>query len=154
MKKLLFIIITTLLFVSCDKLPSDSQLDGMWQLIEIETSDTKTDVKDDLVYWSFRLNLVQYTSGDQHVFFSHIQRDGNNIVLFDFCNPSKNETIADNNEWMLPTEEDLEKLARWGIFPIEDNTHKGKLETTFTIEQTGSRLVLKGNEETLVFRKY
>jgi hypothetical protein len=49
---------------SCDKLPMNGDLDGMWQLMSVEMDGEVSDVKSRKRYWSFQLHLVQFSRGD------------------------------------------------------------------------------------------
>ncbi len=159
MKNLLYILFAFALFTACDKLPDDSDLDGMWQLTSIEHAGTNTDVKSQRIYWSFRLRLIQFTNvGDaehKKEFFAHSEHNGNTLNIYDLCNPSENATAADNNEWMDTNERDLTVLAQWGIYPETDTSHKGKLKVCYSIEKaTSSSLTLSNSNTKLKFRKY
>lgn len=68
MKRYLFPIIIAIaaLLAACEKYPANGDLDGQWQLMEISTKDTPTDIdyshiaskKEDGIYWNFQLNLL------------------------------------------------------------------------------------------------
>lgn len=160
MQKIIYIFLALLLFISCDKLPDDKELDGMWQLVSIQHSGEANDVKSEQIYWSFRLRLVQFTNvaenvSDKKEFFAHSEHAGNVLTIYDLCNPSENATEADNNEWLEANDHDLAKLAKWGIFPEPDTEHKGKLKATYTItESSSSKLVLSDKSTILIFRKF
>lgn len=160
MKKLIYILLASILFAGCDKLPDDSTLDGMWQLMNIHTTSTDTNVKDQQLYWSFRLSLIQFTNAtltpeERKEFFAHSLRQGDDLLIYDLCNPSENATTADNNEWLQANDHDLAKLARWGIYPQPDTNHKGQLKAIFRITKaTSSTLILTSDSTTLTFRKF
>lgn len=61
MRNILLILLTALvgLFASCDKMPSDSDLNGRWQLTAINATAPATPT-----YWSFQLDLLSITTSE------------------------------------------------------------------------------------------
>ena len=56
-----FIIIATMivLVTSCQKADHNGDLGGFWQLLEIERNDTALSAKEDKIFWSIQLDLIQ-----------------------------------------------------------------------------------------------
>lgn len=64
MKRYIYIIVILaglLIAGSCDKLPMNSRLDGMWQLKTIIKNSQEKDQQDAGICWSFQLKLCQIT---------------------------------------------------------------------------------------------
>lgn len=151
-KYILFLLIMTTT-IACDKVPNNGNLDGMWQLMSIEENGTVTSTKDRQVYWSIRTNLVQLSLYDGFRLFSHFERTGNDITLYDFCHESINEQASDNDAWI--EKEEIEILTQWGIFPEEDTVRPGRLTQTFHFELLNSdNMILSSGKYKLIFRKF
>ena len=63
--------------VSCDKLPENGKLDGMWQIMSVNYAhgseyDSLVDIKSQKVYLSFQLKLAQIHTG---AFRNEVQTD-------------------------------------------------------------------------------
>lgn len=142
---------------ACDKMPDNGQLDGMWQLMSIETADGQIqDVKEQQHYWSFRLRLVQFTASraiDGDKFYAHFSREEGNIVMTDFCQEARYETDSDDNAWI--SSEDAEILHPWGVYGEADENNSQKIKATYRVEAlSDTRLVLKSNQARLTLRKF
>lgn len=152
------ITLTLLLVLSCDKLPDNGNLDGMWQLMAVENraSGECTDWSGNQRYWSFRLRLVQYSTHQgisKEVLYAHFEQEGSILWLTDFCTAAKYEKEADDNEWLTP--DDASRLAPWGFTPLPDPAAHTKTVATFQIEQlSASTLVLSNENVILTFRKF
>ena len=110
-------------------MPDNGQLDGMWQLMSIETADGHIlDVKDQQHYWSFRLRLVQFTASrgiDTDKYYAHFYREEGNIVLKDFCQEARYEKDTDDNVWV--SSEEAELLHPWGVYGQTDEDDSQKI---------------------------
>lgn len=145
------------LCTACDKMPDNGQLDGMWQLMSIETADGHIlDVKEQQHYWSFRLRLVQFTASraiDTDKFYAHFSREGGDIVLKDFCQEARYEKDTDDNVWV--SSEEAELLHPWGVYGQADENDSQKIKATYRVEAlSDTRLVLKSDETRLTLRKF
>jgi hypothetical protein len=145
------------LCTACDKMPDNGQLDGMWQLMSIETADGQIlNVKEQQHYWSFRLRLVQFTTSrtfDGTKYYAHFSREGGNIVLTDFCLETRYEKDTDDNEWISSEKADL--LHPWGVYGQADETLSQKIKATYQVEAlSDTRLVLKSDQVRLTLRKF
>lgn len=139
---------------SCDKMPENGKLDDMWQVMEITIDGTTTNVKDTKMYWGIRYNLVQFFgNGDKK--FAHFKREGNQLVITDLCHDSANATEADNNEWITESEADV--MHKWGVWPVADTDHPGRLMQTYNIDVlTSSEMILSSTDgkTRIAFRKF
>ncbi len=153
MKQIAILIVSILAFVSCDKLPDDKELDGMWQLTSIEKDGDIMNKKPDHAYWCFRLNLLQMSTTDNNPFFAHVRHKEDSLLLTDICYNSKNETLQDNNNW-IPIEE-ADTLLLYGVYPTSDPNKPGRTKASYHIDElSSSRMVLKDHICKLTFRKY
>lgn len=155
---LLFVVLSALCgTTSCDKLPDNGDLDGMWQLMSVSSSDGETqNVKESQLYWSIRLRLVQYSSQrsmDSHIYYSHFKKEGSILYLTDFCKDAKYEHVDDDNEWIQPDE--AEVLHQWGIYPEGDPSSEKKVMVIYHIDYlSSSKLILSNADGKLTFRKF
>lgn len=138
MKKsaILFILATILSLSSCDKLPMNGKLDGMWQLIQIDTKEgSNHDVKEQRLYYSVQLKLITLRgmSGSKYI-LGRFEHSDNTLSLFDF------RTGGDEKPCVLS---DLEP---YGLYSLEPKFEVVKL--------TGKEMILKSEESTLYFRKF
>ena len=148
----LLLLVASGFLISCDKLPDNGNLDGMWQLMTVEDGDEKS-VKDTKVYWSIRTNLVQLSSIDGTRMYAHFEKMGKAFEMYDLCYNSKNANPTDNNEW-IPFE-DREILFRFGILAEKDAQRSGRLHQLFRVETlTENTMVLCADTYKLRFRKF
>ena len=126
------------LLTSCDlEISSNGNLDGFWHLVKVDTLQTGgvKDTSKDLIFWAFQLNLMK--TGEYMARFDH--SDGQ-LSLKEFC-------LYDNilgNEML--TEEDLSKIAPYGI---------NALEETFQVEHlSSSNMTLNNGTLRLSFTKF
>lgn len=69
MKRLIYILFASALFVACQKADCNGALDGYWKLLKIEdfAKDTVIDTKEIKRFWSIQLNLLATsTEADWH----------------------------------------------------------------------------------------
>lgn len=144
--------ILSLTLVSCDKLPSDSTLDGHWQLMTMSRGDTTISMKDSQAYWSFRLNLLELSRINKIKYFAHIVHRNDSLLIYDFCEDSENAVATDNNEWVKPEESAL--LFPWGIYAQSDNLRPGRVSVGYKIVSSGNSLVLTNDDTRLTLRKF
>lgn len=136
-----------LLLPSCDKVPMNGDLDGMWQLTSIATPDTTRDTRSQAVYISFQLHLVQWNNvarGSQ--FFSHFTHTADSLLFYDFAHPSKYAVDNNENEWVTPAEMHEGLFDAWGIHTIDARFSIRRLDP--------HNLTLESADTTLTFRKF
>lgn len=139
----------TLSLTSCDKVPINGCLDGTWQLMSIELSDTTIDVKPSQKYISFQLHMIEIRQAsldheDYTRYYGHFSHIGNEMRFYDLCHRSANITDTDDDKPF--TEDDISTLNNWGIFHTDNTFHVDTLNSR--------RMVLSNSEVTLRFRKF
>jgi len=134
-----------LLLTSCDKVPMNGDLDGMWQLMTVQTGQNVRNVRDDRAYMSIQLHLTQWYQGG-NTLYSHFVHEGDSIRFYDFAHDSLHRSKADDNEWV--TEEDMLNGAMdaWGIHNLDARYRVRQLD--------GEALILEKADTTLFFRKF
>lgn len=138
-----------LCLTSCDKVPANGCLDGTWQLVSIERSDTIIDAKPSQKYISFQLGLIQLRQAsleyeDYTRYYGHFSKNGDEMRFYDLCLPSDNTTSSDDDRPF--TEANISMLNGWGIYHTDNTFHIDTLNSR--------RMVLSNSETTLRFRKY
>lgn len=133
------------LLFACDKMPANGDLDGMWQIIEIEHDGVKTNVKQNQVYMSIQLKLFMLgDKNESRLYFGYFEHKGDSMFFRQFSYLSKNESAEDNN---LPIEEENKGLLkRWGYNSLDERFKVEKL--------TKDVLVLKNNLSTIRYIKF
>ena len=131
---------------SCDKLPMNGDLDGMWQLMFVEKDGEVSDVKSRKRYWSFQLHLTQFSRSGNNTYryFAHFKHEGDSLFVYDLCFPSENFTDTDDN--VMFTESDVHILNQWGIYSLYNRYKVEKLDSDV--------MILKNDEMKLRFRKF
>jgi len=139
---LTFIILLTF---SCDKLPANGDLDGMWQVMTIKHDGVTTDVKQEQSYLSIQLKLVMlgYLE-DSRRFYGYFDHKGDSLIFRQISHPSKNETSTDDNVPL--TEDELYRLHRWGIYRLTDRFK--------ILSLSNETMVLQSDSATVSFRKF
>lgn len=135
-------------FASCDKVPMNGDLDGMWQLTAISTPDTIRDTHAKAVYVSFQLHLAQWNDigGGNRQFFSHFTHTSDSIFFYDFAHPSKHAADDNEDEWVTPQEMHGGLFDAWGIHTID---------ARYCIQHLDPHnLTLESADTTLTFRKF
>ncbi len=92
----IFIAMSALLSAaSCDKMPENGKLDGMWQIMSVNYAhnsayDSLVSLRPQKVYMSFQLKLVQIRTGGlsgitkMSYILSRFKRSGSSLLLYDF----------------------------------------------------------------------
>ena len=149
MNKFVYLVLTFILasIFSCSKMPTNGELDGQWQLLEINTRATESDPafsqtlskKNDRIYWSFQLDLlmVQETKETPLIFarFNHAEQ------FLDITKIYKNS----RNEDSLITDPNTTMLIPIGI---QGNAEKFKVE-----KLSSKHMILTTKFKQLVFKK-
>lgn len=137
MKRLLHILLICFLLTACDKLPANGDLDGMWQLIEVEHNGVIRNVKEEQIYMSIQLKL--FMLGDRinsMRYYGYFDHKGDSICFWQFSYPSMNESDEDNN---IPVEEDeKEDLEKWGFYSLNEVFRIEKLTKDLLIMESDS----------------
>lgn len=130
---------------TCDKLPENGDLDGLWQLMEINSGGTITDTKSDRMYCSFQLHLFMLGSqqAGPRAYFGYFEHKGSTIRFHQFT--FRSDYTEDSNEDRLMTDDDLNAILPWGFTSTD---------CTFTVKElTGKKLVISQGETTITYRK-
>lgn len=140
--------ILTVLLMSCDKMPMNGDLDGMWQLVseQLDGESGQTDRKPDRIYISFQLHTAQFDGhGKVGAYYSTFCHKGDTLRFQNICAKSMNETKEDDNRPL--TEEEIKASMRdWGFV---------SLNPAFKVEMLNSKhMVLRSDFSTLRFRKF
>ena len=135
-------------FCSCDKVPINGDLDGMWQIMTIQTPDGTRNVKSNQAYLSFQLHLSQWDMdhGSKR-YYAHFSHSNDSIIFYDFKHDSLHRSKADDNEEITNDEMTKEKvLDAWGVHNLDARYHVQRLN--------GDELILERADTILFFRKF
>jgi len=138
MKKL-FIISLVFLLAACDKVPINGNLDGMWQLMAIQDNATGrvSNMKNNRLYYSFQLHLVELNDNEAFAHFSH---RNDSIVMYDWCYGN-----SDGNSVNVKMTDAI-ALNKFGLYELRDS---------FKVEVlTSEKMQLSSRKATLSFRKF
>ena len=140
------IALASAMVVSCDKVPMNGDLDGMWQLMKIDTPSGCRETKSDRAYMSIQLHLSQWNHSSD-IYYAHFRREGDSIFFYDFCHHSLHRSTADDNEPITYEEMTTTKIMdAWGIH---------NLDARYRVQELNSdALVLQKEDTTLTFRKF
>lgn len=145
MKKIVHTLLLTLLLISCDKVPMNGDLDGMWQLMTVQTGQNVRNVRENRAYMSIQLHLTQWSQGGTTL-FSHFVHEGDSIRFYDFAHDSLHRTKEDDDEWITEDEMRDGIMDVWGIHNLDARYRVRQLD--------GEALVLEKADTTLFFRKF
>lgn len=139
MRRLLYILIMCSIFAACDKLPANGDLDGMWQVMEIEHNGKVKNMQMERVYMSIQLKLFELTDVQEVAasrFYGYFEHKGDSLKLWQFSRYSHNETAADDN---IPfTEKELPILNKWGFYSLKESFKVEKLTKDLLIIKSDS----------------
>lgn len=140
---------------SCDKLPQNGDLDGMWHLQQTRNLNLAMqedeDVSEGLIYWCVQLDLLQIKSKKRVMYRD--EATGRNTYNA-FCRfEHKGTALYINKVYLsfdvtdsLLTNPDTRIMEPYGIVGCAD---------TFHIEHLGSKqMILVSDDKRLVFRKF
>ncbi len=136
--------------VSCDKLPENGKLDGMWQIMSINYAhdseyDSLVDIKSQKVYLSFQLKLAQIRTGtfsnevQTDVILSRFKYKGSSLSLYNFYRKGFAED-------QLLTDSATTSLRCFGIDGISADFHIDKLN--------GSEMQLSSDYARIICHKF
>lgn len=138
-------IILMSLITSCDKVPANGDLDGLWQLMEIKQGEQAVDKKGDRLYCSFQLSLFMlgHDGGKARQYFGRFERNGGTLRFYDFT--YRAAYTDESNLDQIMTDEDLPYISPWGFFAID---------CPFEIVTLNSQaLVIKHGDTVISYRK-
>ena len=135
MKKLVIISLFILSICSCGKMPVNGKLDGMWQLMKIETRGSEYDMKESRLYYNVQLELLGLQSAGYVGILGRFIQTNDSLFVYDFRSSKDNAIPADYGQ-----------LATFGIYNQQER---------FGIETlTHDKMVLRSATATLYFRKF
>ncbi|MBP5772187.1 MAG: lipocalin-like domain-containing protein [Bacteroidaceae bacterium] len=104
---------------SCDKMPINGDLDGMWQLERVETSETILDTRTHRVYLSIQLHLAQWDDPTEGLtLYSHFRHEGDSLFFIDLSHASPHTATA-SDDTLVTSQEMADGLMKaWGIYDI------------------------------------
>lgn len=143
MKTKYFLLSLLVILFSCDKLPINGLLDGMWQLKKIEYTNGET-IFPEFTYYSIQLDLIK---------LSQVHNSGTpdrsiNTFLGRFQYTHDSLYIYDIRTWVYREEEIPATVEQLQPFGISNNAH-------FAIEKLdGKNMLLRSDEALLTFRKF
>lgn len=156
-----FLLICLMMFAasSCDKLPEDGDLDGMWQLMSVQqyADGTTKDVKSERIYWCERNGLLQFSlkDGREPTLYAHIRWEGSQMHIYDLGTCLSHNVTKENIVW-VPVE-NADSLKYWGLWCSKetDASHKGNLRIDYFVEKLNSSdMILRNDSTRLVLRKF
>lgn len=145
MKKIIYIIILSGLFIACDTISSDNgELDGMWYLTKVDTLSNghSADYRSQKIFWSFQGTLAQFNCSDAsgQFYMSYFSCTGSKLKLQDvfYYDRINGDRVIDTNT--------LYEVQRFGI---------NKLNEDYAIKSMdNSYMILQNDELCLHFEKY
>ena len=92
MKKLIYIVLCSTLFVSCQKADDNGDLGGYWKLLQIEeiTNDTIIDKRNEDRFWAIQLRMITTNNGGKGRF----QHTGDSLFVQMLQKPSNPKDVG------------------------------------------------------------
>ena len=140
---------------SCDKLPKNDELDGMWHLQQVTTLNTPAEVEEDVaqqqIYWKVQLDLLQINSVKRvmsrdevtgaHTYNAYCRFEHTGTTL----NVNKIYLSFDVKDSLL-LDPNTRVMEPYGIMGCADE---------FYVEHLGQKnMILVSDDKRLVFRKF
>ena len=135
-------------FVSCDKVPMNGPLDGMWQLMTIETPDSTHEARSEELFLSFQLHLTQWEKKHTATtIYAHFERQGDSLRVYDFASAALHDlSQGDDDHLLTPAQMADGAMNLWGIHTVDARFHIDRLDS--------KDLILTSADTTLTFRKF
>ena len=90
----------SLCLLSCEKVYINGDLDGMWRLQTVETTDTTIHPQN--IYYSFQRHLVMlgehFETGFPNYYLAEFDREGDMLVMSNFYKWPVNQGVCDKEE--------------------------------------------------------
>lgn len=131
-------------FTSCElETSGNGDLDGFWHLVQVDTLQTGgvKDTSKDLFFWSFQMNLLEFSDRSYHIpiYMARFNYENGQLKVTQPCLYNRDE----GNE--MVTEENVKDISPYGL---------NALEETFRVEElSGSRMTLSNGTLRLYFKK-
>ena len=131
-------------FTSCElETSGNGDLDGFWHLVQVDTLQTGgvNDTSKDLFFWSFQVNLLEFSDRSYHIpiYMARFNHENGQLKVTQPCLYNREE----GNE--MVTEENVKDISPYGL---------NALEEIFRVEElSGSRMTLSNGTLRLYFKK-
>lgn len=131
-------------FTSCElETSGNGDLDGFWHLVQVDTLQIGgvKDTSKDLFFWSFQVNLLQFSDRSYHIpiYMARFNHENGQLKVTQPCLYNREE----GNE--MVTEENVKDISPYGL---------NALEEIFRVEElSGSRMTLSNGTLRLYFKK-
>lgn len=131
-------------FTSCElETSGNGDLDGFWHLVQVDTLQTGgvKDTSKDLFFWSFQVNLLEFSDRSYHIpiYMARFNHENGQLKVTQPCLYNRDE----GNE--MVTEENVKDISPYGL---------NALEETFRVEELlGSKMTLSNGTLRLYFKK-
>lgn len=130
---------------ACDKVPMNGRLDGMWQILSVQTPQGVRDVKSEHAYMSIQLHLSQWDYANR-IYYAHFRHEGDSLCFYDFAGMSAHATSADNDPAVTPTDMANGLFHVYGIHTLDARFR--------IVHLSRSSLILEAADTILTFRKF
>ena len=102
----IILLLCNILFVNCQKSSINGDLDGRWQILEIEIGDNIKYVKDDQLYYNFYLHVCNLTFYGGIFTVGNLKYENDQIYMdFPYINtPNGRETLQEYGIYSNPVE--------------------------------------------------
>lgn len=120
-----------LFFNGCQKAPINGDLDGRWQILEIQTNNSVIDVKDQQLFYNFYMHVCNLS------FYGGIFTEANLTY--------ENDMIYLNFPYIY-TPGQIERLSEYGIYTNPVEFHVSYLDK--------KKLIMKNDESIITLRKF
>ena len=145
-------LLTASLLSSCDKMPENGKLDGMWQLLEVDykktgSADSIVNTKDKQIYWAVQFKLISirnapYTpivEGLTEETMARFRHQGDSILIDEIYLHRRSEDVLVSSE----------ETTLFRTFGIDGNKARFKIE-----KLSDDQLYLSSGYARLAFRKF
>lgn len=141
----LYIYLVCLAICSCDKLPKNGDLDGMWQVLTIEHNGTTDNIKESQYYLSFQLDLFQLTTTrNNKIYYGYFDHKNDSIIFRQFSDMAEEHPTAPDNYPI--TSDNISIINQWGFYALKDS---------FKIELlTKDDMILRSKHARITYRKF
>ena len=156
MKQIIWMVLLLVAGVcSCDKLPKNDDLDGMWHLQRMTTLSVTPQVEEDVakqqIYWKFQLDLLQINSVKREMYRDEVtgKNTYNAYCRFEYTGTTLNVNkvyLSFDVKDSLLTDPATTIMEPYGIMGCADE---------FYVEHLGKKqMILLSDDKRLVFRKF
>ena len=140
-----YLFLICIIINSCDKLPQNGDLDGMWQVLTIELNGTIDNIKDSQYYLSFQLDLFQLTTTrNNKIYYGYFDHKNDSIIFRQFSDMAEEHPTSPDNYPI--TSENISIINQWGFYTLRDS---------FYIEHlTKDDMILRSKYARITYRKF